>query len=291
MSIGVPTYNRPAELARTLDRLRSLTYQNIEIIVSDNASVGDETAALLSDVSKSDARVRYFRQPVNIGASDNFKFVLSQARGPYFCWFADDDSCELEFVSELASVLDDNLEVGLVMSDVRIIHEMESKVSDVLLSSIRLPDALKNWDQIRRQFFLYPPPNIFFCFYGLYRTEVARRCRLNLASRWKSLAFSGEVSFLAQVSVLARIVSIPKSLKIYRSHKDSAYVIEMGEIGRLDRKIRELEVRLETAWAAIGSNLEPLERLTLAAYPWPTFWRARNSSLSRALFGVNEAGR
>jgi len=36
VTVGVPTYNRPKGLKRALNSLVNQTYQNLEIIVSDN---------------------------------------------------------------------------------------------------------------------------------------------------------------------------------------------------------------------------------------------------------------
>ena len=38
VSIGVPTFNRPKTLERTLKSLVNQTYKNIEIVISDNCS-------------------------------------------------------------------------------------------------------------------------------------------------------------------------------------------------------------------------------------------------------------
>ncbi len=99
VTVGIPTYNRPAGLARTLECIRGQTYPNLEILVSDNCSTTPETRAVAAAHAQADPRVRYHRQEENIGLEANFKYLLQQARGEYFFWAADDDEWTPDFVS------------------------------------------------------------------------------------------------------------------------------------------------------------------------------------------------
>ena len=40
VSIGIPIYNQPESLEKTLNSITKQTYQNLEIIISDNHSPG-----------------------------------------------------------------------------------------------------------------------------------------------------------------------------------------------------------------------------------------------------------
>jgi GT2 family glycosyltransferase len=98
VSIGIPAYNRPVGLRRTLEFICSQTYSNIEIVVSDNASPDAAIKSVAEEFAARDPRVRYFRQPANIGVAENFRFVLAKASGEYFMWAADDDEWDSKFV-------------------------------------------------------------------------------------------------------------------------------------------------------------------------------------------------
>jgi len=74
------------------------TYPNIEIIVSDNGSPDPRVAIVAKEFGARDSRIKYFRQAANIGAMENFRFVLRQASGEYFMWAADDDEWDSTFV-------------------------------------------------------------------------------------------------------------------------------------------------------------------------------------------------
>jgi glycosyltransferase involved in cell wall biosynthesis len=90
LSIGLPVYNGENYLAEALDSLLAQTFGDFELIISDNAST-DSTAAVAARYAASDARIRIFTQPTNIGAALNHNFVFRQARAPYFKWASHDD--------------------------------------------------------------------------------------------------------------------------------------------------------------------------------------------------------
>jgi len=98
VSIGIPTYERPEGLRNTLRYMTRQTYPNLEIIISDNCSSGNETRAVAEQFISEYPCIRYFRQEQNIGVMANFKFVLEKASGEYFMWAADDDEWESDFV-------------------------------------------------------------------------------------------------------------------------------------------------------------------------------------------------
>lgn len=123
VSIGIPTYNRAgANLSNVIERALGQTYQNVEVIVSDNCST-DRTPELLKSIA--DPRLRYFRQETNIGPNNNFNFCLDQARGEYFLLFHDDDMIDIDFVEACISSLNPDQDVGVILTGNRIIDEQD----------------------------------------------------------------------------------------------------------------------------------------------------------------------
>ena len=90
LSIGLPVYNGELYLGQSLDALLGQSYSDFELIVSDNAST-DNTTEICSDYAARDARIRYVRQEMNIGAARNHNFVVSLARGEFFKFASADD--------------------------------------------------------------------------------------------------------------------------------------------------------------------------------------------------------
>ena len=104
VSIGLPVYNGEAFLDEALTSLRDQTFDDFELIVSDNAST-DSTADIVAAHEAVDSRIKYFRQPENIGASENFLFVLSKARTELFMWAAHDDTYEDNWLEVLCNCI------------------------------------------------------------------------------------------------------------------------------------------------------------------------------------------
>ena len=90
VSIGIPVFNGERFINQALDALRAQTYDNLELVVSDNAST-DSTGEICREYASKDRRIKYFRNPVNVGLYENFRRVVTLATGEYFMWAAADD--------------------------------------------------------------------------------------------------------------------------------------------------------------------------------------------------------
>jgi glycosyltransferase involved in cell wall biosynthesis len=100
VSVGIPTYNRPDGLRTTLECMLGQTYENLEIIVSDNASTDGRVREVLEEFRERDPRVRIHVQEGNRGSFFNFNWVLKESRGEFFMWAADDDRWEPAFIAD-----------------------------------------------------------------------------------------------------------------------------------------------------------------------------------------------
>lgn len=114
VSVGIPVYNEAGRLEAVVEQLLNQSHGNLELIISDNAS-DDATESIGRRLGESDVRIVYVRQPRNIGAFANFRFVLEKATGPYFMWAAADDSWDPTYVEKnLAALREDPTLVGSV---------------------------------------------------------------------------------------------------------------------------------------------------------------------------------
>lgn len=116
VSICVPTRNRAAVLAENLENICGQDYPNLEILISDNDST-DETEQVCRRVAASDGRIRYVRQPRNIGLHGNHNFCMDEARGEFLCFFHDHDRHDPRLVATYVEFMRRHSRVGLVGSD------------------------------------------------------------------------------------------------------------------------------------------------------------------------------
>lgn len=253
ISIGMPVYNGEKFINEAIDSVLAQTFTDFELIISDNDST-DRTADICKEYCLKDSRIRYVRQPRNIGGQENFKFVLDEARADYFMWAAADDSSDPAFIEKLHSVFLQHPNVVLAMSDVLSISEEGVDLGVKELGNIRVTDVENRWGKIRWRFFDNPTTNIYFCIYGLYRTSVLKSVQLNYKGM-VSYAAGSEIPFLAQISLLGKIASIPEPLKIYRIHDSSVYHAERKNISISERVKNNLNITLCLFRIAVDSKL------------------------------------
>lgn len=105
LTIGVPIHNGEATLDRCLGSITAYAPEGVEVLMSDNAST-DRTEAICREYASNNPAFRYVRQARNIGSMANFKFLLGEARTPYFMWLADDDWLGDEFVDRALAFME-----------------------------------------------------------------------------------------------------------------------------------------------------------------------------------------
>jgi len=116
ISVCIPTYNRAGYLREALDSILRQTLQDFEIVVCDDAST-DDTRQLVASIG--DDRLRYFRQPRNVGIAENRNLCLQMARGS--TWLARlGRSSSPGDAARQSAVLDRNPTVGLVHGGCRL---------------------------------------------------------------------------------------------------------------------------------------------------------------------------
>ncbi|MEM9403016.1 MAG: glycosyltransferase family 2 protein [Pseudomonadota bacterium] len=121
VSIGIPTYNRADGLLReALESALSQTYENIEIVVSDNCST-DSTPDFMA--SFDDPRLRYIRQEQNLGPNGNFNACLTASTGDYFILLCDDDALAPDMVESCMRAIDYDPTFGVVRCGARVFDE------------------------------------------------------------------------------------------------------------------------------------------------------------------------
>jgi glycosyltransferase involved in cell wall biosynthesis len=115
LTIGLPVYNGANFLAESIEALLGQTYEDYELIISDNAST-DGTEAICRRYQQRDSRIRYVRQPRNIGLSPNHNLVVEMAHGELFKWASHDDLYARDLLKRCVEALDEYPNVVLAHS-------------------------------------------------------------------------------------------------------------------------------------------------------------------------------
>ncbi len=168
-TIAIPTYNGAVTLLNAVGSALRQDYSNLEVIVLDNAST-DETAALVDAVGRLDSRVVLVRHPTNLGPGANFTEGLVRARGTYFMWLAADDTISPNYLSACITRLVDGDHA--LVSGVGYLVEPNGELVDGPLPAYSGTDS----DPQRRILRYLASVGQNETFYGVVKTDVARRC-------------------------------------------------------------------------------------------------------------------
>jgi glycosyltransferase involved in cell wall biosynthesis len=122
VSVCIPTYNHARVVGDALRSAIGQTHTDLEILVIDNHSA-DETELVVAKISAGDPRVRYVRQPENIGMPRNFSACIAFARGEYIKMLCADDALEPQCVGAMVAAMARHPEVALVASARRLADE------------------------------------------------------------------------------------------------------------------------------------------------------------------------
>jgi glycosyltransferase involved in cell wall biosynthesis len=123
VSIIVTTYNYAHTVGTAIESARRQDYPNLEIVVVDNAST-DGTPQLMERY-RDDARVRYVRNPENIGMVPNHNEGLRQSRGAYVLFLSADDFLMPRHVSRSYEFLRTHPETDVLYTATYFVDERE----------------------------------------------------------------------------------------------------------------------------------------------------------------------
>jgi glycosyltransferase involved in cell wall biosynthesis len=208
VSIGMPLYNEERYLRQMLDSLISQDYDNFELIISDNASV-DSTPQICQEYAAKDARVRYYRNETNIGASANFKRVFQLSQGDYFAWVAGHDLWHSTFLSRCLEILLQDESVVLCHPQAMWI-DTDGQPLGAIPSSVET----RGLDRISR--FHVVLWGLGYCspVYGLICSKALRQANLGLE------VIAPDAILLAELSLLGAFAHISEPLLYMRKMED-----------------------------------------------------------------------
>ncbi len=110
VTVGIPVFNGEKFIKRRLDSIQNQTYQNFQILISDNGS-SDLTSKICEEYQKKDNKIKYHRQQKNLGYVKNFNYLIKNAQTKYFVIAAVDDLWEPSFLEENIKILESNKKI------------------------------------------------------------------------------------------------------------------------------------------------------------------------------------
>lgn len=111
LTIAIPTYNRADKLETALRKLSENQLEDVAIIVVDNAST-DHTQEIVAHYldGRLNGKLRYIRNPANIGAEANFMRCFEQTTTEWLWLLGDDDEPTPNALSHICATIKANPE-------------------------------------------------------------------------------------------------------------------------------------------------------------------------------------
>lgn len=209
LSIGLPVYNGERYLAESLDALLGQTFEDYELIISDNAST-DSTEDICRSYAARDGRIHYVRQATNIGACPNHNHTFHLARGELFKWASYDDLYGRDLLRSCVEALDARPEVVLAHS-----HEAIIDGTARITHTVDYPldtDVESAPQRFRSLLFAVGGDD----FYGVVRSDVLRRTPLNDSYH------HSDRTLVAELALAGRFHQVPEVMFFRRDHPDRA---------------------------------------------------------------------
>ena len=198
VSIGLIVYNGGEYLRGAIDSFLAQTFDDYEIIISDNAST-DDTQIICEEYAALNHKIRYIRQVKNQGPIFNFKYVLEQARGDYFMWASHDDIFAPTYISECLNAHKNNPECISVFTNFNVLDLKSNRITEKQSPSSRSSNFVFSRTMIS---LLDMHPNMI---YGLHKTKILRKIKIETFDWF-------DIFIIIQLSYFGKIIVIPKYL-------------------------------------------------------------------------------
>lgn len=217
VAIGMPVYNGERWIRPTIESILGQTYTDIQLVVSDNAST-DRTGKICEEYAATDSRVRYFRNPENVGVYRNYDLAFERTSSEYFKWCAVGDACDPMFIEKAVAILDRSPDAVLVHSKTKLIGDIRGDPQRYL-SDLNLTD--KDPSVRFRQYLTRVRLNNVMN--GLIRSEQLRQTSLN------QIFHASDKCMMAELALRGNFIEIPEELFFRRMQPETSTALKSSD--------------------------------------------------------------
>lgn len=143
-SVMIPVYNCSQFFPETIQSVlaENISSEEMEIEVVDDASTDADVEAIVCSIGK--GRVKYFRQPANVGSLRNFETCLNRAKGQFIHLLHGDDRIKPGYYQKISNLFERFPEAGAACCGIRKIDDLGGEVS-IDLPLMEQEGILQNW--------------------------------------------------------------------------------------------------------------------------------------------------
>ncbi|MEM8674351.1 MAG: glycosyltransferase [Cyanobacteria bacterium P01_G01_bin.67] len=266
VSIGIPVYNGEKYLEWAIESLLAQSFQDFEIIISDNAST-DRTESICRSFQSRDERIHYYRNLTNIGAAGNYKKVFQLATGEFFKWMAHDDRCSPNYLEDCVQALEADPEIVMTFPRFELIDESDRTYPLVDENTYVTPERIITTNP-QRNFMSISPSERYsevlfkttecYEFFGLSRRDVIER------SSQHDAYYGSDKVLLCELAMMGKIKEVPSATGYFRIHGEQSQSLK-------SHKERSNWISPDLSYGVFHSRVKCLQGYcrSIFAYPAP----------------------
>ncbi len=202
VAVGIPAYNRPDGLRKTLNTLCNQSYKNLVVFVSNDSSPDPGVEEVIQDFCRRDKRVIGYSTPENLGIIGNHRFLLSKIPEdiPFLVWACDDDDWHPDYVKVCMEAFEAHPDAILCTTDnLWVRNGLRSEMPHTEdIETIGVRDPVDRFKKVLSGIVWWN-----HAFYGVIRRSAYSRIQLRNV-------FAFDIVFIAQLSLLGQFVKIEK---------------------------------------------------------------------------------
>lgn len=241
ISVIIPTYNRGNLVLRAINSVLNQTYNNLELIIIDDAST-DNTGEVINKIQ--DKRIKYFKNVVNLGGGAARNIGIKLSKGTLIAFLDSDDEWIKEKLQKQVNYILNHWEsCDLVFCGVRAVKESGSKKT---ILSETLPDEYGN---IYNKIFLGIPPACLLPGLLVKKDKI-----LNAGLFDEKFKSSQDWDLLIRLAKICYVGSIPEILLIIYYHNQTKIT------GDPKNLIQGRELLINKYWYEIKNNRQILNK-------------------------------
>ncbi len=266
IDVLLPTYNGEKYIKEQIDSILNQTYQNIQLIISDDCSK-DHTLEILKEYEKKDNRITVYEQKENLGCTKNYEFLLKQVKNEIYMLSDQDDVWKPEKIEKTYEQLQKE-KADLVFGDLEIVNEKLETIAPSFNQFMKLDKKIKKYKNTYQLNYLYN------CITG---------CTIMSKKKWleKILPLPTKSKYVIHdywigliISLEGKLSYMPEKYIKYRQHENNEVGVQKisHQFNQLE-KVRDLFI--EVKLGIFGTYVEnkekfpkPLQELNQKAYDY-----------------------
>jgi glycosyltransferase involved in cell wall biosynthesis len=221
VSFAIPARNGESFIGRAIESILAQDFDDFEVVVCDNAST-DGTGDIVRRYADRDRRVRYVRNPKDIGQIANFNRAFELSRGEFVRWMGADDWIERDYARKCVSALDARPDAVGVTTQWRFMDDA-GQIEFLDVPGPRV-DALTPWQRLRLTLRLLQSHQLLFDpIYSIIRRAAMERTGLLPVNRWTDRLLAVELCLLGPFCHLDDCLSTRRNAREPRKVRQQRY--------------------------------------------------------------------